>query len=72
MDTTQASLQRGADLPVLALVLRYSVCTGAAGREITMPVWRAWPRAGAGCKFSQTVLGRRKEGRVAAEKKMWL
>lgn len=37
-----------------------------------MPAWRAQPRAGSGCKFSQTVLGRRKEGRVAAEKKLAL
>lgn len=37
-----------------------------------MPVWRAQPRVGSGCEFSQTVLGRRKEGRVAAEKKLAL
>ena len=33
MDTTQASLQRGANLPVLAGVLRYSVCTGCHWQE---------------------------------------
>lgn len=69
MDTAQASLRRGADLPVVAL--RSSVCTGCSWQGRPRACAQGWARAGAGCEFSQTVLGRRKEGKVVAKKKMW-
>lgn len=39
-DPPQASLQRGADLPVLAAGRRYSVCAGHSWRGLTMASWR--------------------------------
>lgn len=72
MDTPQASLQRGAGLPVLAEVSGILSAQAAAGGRNHNACVESPAQGGVRFKFSQTVLGRRKEGRVAAEEKLWL
>lgn len=65
MDTPQASLQRGAGLPVLAEVSGILACLHRlqlAGGT-TMPAWRAQPRGGVRFKFRSDRLGKEEEGR---------
>lgn len=61
MDTAQASLRGGATLPVLAVVRRYSVCTGCSWQEEPQCL-RGGPGPGRGQAASSDCLGK-EEGR---------